>query len=145
MRRMWWLGAGYVAGLGTAAWLRSKAREAAERYAPANVRNVVAERSQEAANRARETAVDGAKNLGREARRIADDVRQAVVEGREAMRRAESELVGEDEPLSNDERSHDPGPTRHEVDDRGRGPQGLRRLLRRAGPHSPSLGQPDPP
>jgi len=29
MRRMWWLGAGYVAGLGTAAWLRSKAREAA--------------------------------------------------------------------------------------------------------------------
>ena len=102
MKRMWWLGAGYVAGLGTAAWLRSKAREAAERYAPANVRNVVAERSQEAANRARETAVDSAKNLGREARRIADDVRQAVVEGREAMRRAESELIGEDEPLSDD-------------------------------------------
>ena len=102
MKRVWWLGAGYVAGLGTAAWLRSKAREAAERYAPANVRNVVAERSQEAANRARETAVDSAKNLGREARRIADDVRQAVVEGREAMRRAESELIGEDEPLHGD-------------------------------------------
>ncbi len=105
MRRVWWLGAGYVAGLGTAAWLRSKAREAAERYAPANVRNVVAERSQQAANRARDTAVDSAKNVGREARRIADDVRQAVAEGREAMRRAESELIGEDEPLSDDERS----------------------------------------
>ena len=97
MRRIWWLGAGYVAGLGTAAWLRTKAREAAARYAPANVRNVVAERSQQAANRARDTAVDSAKNLGREARRIADDVRQAVVEGREAMRRTESELIG-DEP-----------------------------------------------
>ena len=96
MRRMWWLGAGYVAGLGTAAWLRSKAREAAERYAPANVRDVVAERSQQAANRARETAVDSAKNLGREARRIAEDVRQAVVEGRDAMHRTESELSDDD-------------------------------------------------
>ena len=98
MKRMWWLGAGYVAGLGTAAWLRSKAREAAERYAPANVRNVVADRSRDAANRARDTAVDSAKNLGREARRIADDVRQAVVEGRDAMHRTESELIHDDEP-----------------------------------------------
>ena len=97
MRRVWWLGAGYVAGLGTAAWLRSKAREAAERYAPSNVRNVVAERSQQAASRAQQTAFDGARNIGREARRIADDVRHAVAEGREAMRRAESELTG-DEP-----------------------------------------------
>ena len=98
MKRMWWLGAGYVAGLGTAAWLRSKAREAAERYTPANVRNVVADRSRDAANRARDTAVDSAKNLGREARRIADDVRQAVVEGRDAMHRTESELIHDDEP-----------------------------------------------
>ena len=97
MRRMWWLGAGYVAGLGTAAWLRSKAREAAERYAPANVRSAVADRSREAAQRAQQTAADSARNLGREARRIADDVRQAVAEGREAMRQAESELTG-DEP-----------------------------------------------
>ncbi len=97
MRRMWWLGAGYVAGLGTAAWLRSKAREAAERYAPANVRSAVADRSREAAQRAQQTAADNARSLGREARRIADDVRQAVAEGREAMRRAESELTG-DEP-----------------------------------------------
>ena len=96
MKRMWWLGAGYVAGLGTAAWLRSKAREAAERYAPANVRNVVADRSREAANRAKDTAVDSAKNLGREARRMADDVRQAVAEGRDAMHRTESELSDDD-------------------------------------------------
>ena len=98
MKRMWWLGAGYVAGLGTAAWLRSKAREAAERYTPANVRNVVADRSRDAANRARDTAVDSAKNLGREARRIADDVRQAVAEGRDAMHRTESELIHDHEP-----------------------------------------------
>ena len=100
MKRMWWLGAGYVAGLGTAAWLRSKAREAAERYAPANVRNVVADRSRDAANRARDTAVDSARNLGRDVRRIADDVRQAVAEGRDAMHRTESELSDDDAPSS---------------------------------------------
>ena len=98
MRRLWWLGAGYAAGLGTAAWVRSKARQAAERYAPANVRDAVADRSREAANRARETAADSAKNFGREARRIADDIRQAVAEGREAMRDTESELSRDDEP-----------------------------------------------
>ena len=92
MRRLWWLGAGYAAGLGTAAWVRSKARQAAERYAPANVRDAVADRSREAAQRARETAADSARSLGREARRVADDVRDAVFEGREAMRRAESDL-----------------------------------------------------
>ena len=96
MRRMWWLGAGYVAGLGTAAWLRSKAREAAERYTPANVRSVVADRSRQAASRAQQTAADSARNLGREARRIADDLRHAVAEGREAMHRTESELIGDD-------------------------------------------------
>lgn len=92
MKRLWWLGAGYAAGLGTAAWVRSKTRAAAERYAPANVRDAVADRSRDAAQRARETAADSARSLGREARRIADDVRDAVSEGREAMRRAESDL-----------------------------------------------------
>ena len=97
MRRLWWLGAGYAAGLGTAAWVRGKARQTAERYAPANVRDAVADRSKQAAHRARETAADSARNLGREARRIADDVRQAVVEGREAMRDTESELSRDDD------------------------------------------------
>lgn len=98
MRRMWWLGAGYVAGLGTAAWLRSKAREAAERYAPANVRSAMADRSREAAQRAQQTAADSARSLGREARRIADDIRQAVATGREAMHDTEAELSRDDEP-----------------------------------------------
>ena len=105
MKRMWWLGAGYVAGLGTAAWLRSKAREAAERYAPANVRSAVADRSRQAASRAQQTAADSAKNLGREARRIADDLRQAVAEGREAMRDTESELSRDDEPPTTTDQS----------------------------------------
>ena len=105
MRRMWWLGAGYVAGLGTAAWLRSKAREAAERYAPANVRSAVADRSREAAQRAQQSAADSARNLGREARRIADDIRHAVAEGREAMRDTESELSSDDEPPTTTDRS----------------------------------------
>ncbi len=104
MRRMWWLGAGYVAGLGTAAWLRSKAREAAERYAPANVRSAVADKSREAASRAQQTAADSARNLGREARRIADDIRHAVAEGREAMHDTESELSRDDEPPTSTDR-----------------------------------------
>ena len=106
MRRVWWLGAGYVAGLGTAAWLRSKAREAAERYTPANVRSAVADRSREAAQQARQTAADSARSLGREARRIADDIRHAVAEGRETMRDTESEL-------RDDERHHDETPGRN--------------------------------
>ena len=92
MKRLWGLGAGYAAGLGTAAWVRSKARAAAEKYTPENVRNAVADRSREAAQRAQQTATDSARNLGREARRIADDIRHAVAEGREAMCDTESEL-----------------------------------------------------
>ena len=98
MRRLWWLSAGYVDGLGTAAWLRSKARRAAEKYAPENVRNAVADRSREAASWARHTAADSARNVGREAKRIADDVRHAVAEGREAMRDTESELRDYESP-----------------------------------------------
>ena len=96
MRRLWWLGAGYAAGLGTAAWVRSKARQTAEKYAPANVRDAVADRSKQAAQRAQQTAADSARNLGREARRIADDIRHAVAEGRDAMHDTESELRDDD-------------------------------------------------
>ena len=92
MRRTWWFGAGYAAGIGTAAWLRTKARQTAERYAPANVRQAVTDHSREVAGRARQTASDSARSLGREARRIVEDVRDAVAEGREAMHRTESEL-----------------------------------------------------
>ena len=98
MRRLWWLGAGYAAGLGTAAWLRSKARQAAERYAPENLRNAVADRSREAAFWAQQTAAGSARQVGREARRVAEDVRLAVAEGREAMRRTERELRDKDRP-----------------------------------------------
>ncbi|MCY4421507.1 MAG: hypothetical protein OXC06_00405 [Acidimicrobiaceae bacterium] len=96
MRRLWWLGAGYAAGLGTAAWVRSKARQTAERYAPANVRSAVADRSKQAAQRAQQTAADSARNLGREARRIAEDIKHAVAEGRETMHDTESELRDDD-------------------------------------------------
>lgn len=96
MRRMWWLGAGYAAGLGTAAWLRSKARQAAERYTPENVREAVADRSREAAGWARQAASEGAGFVAREAKRVAEDVRSAVAEGRAAMRDTESELREDD-------------------------------------------------
>lgn len=111
MRRVWWMGAGYVAGLGTAAWLRSKAREAAERYAPANVRSAVADRSRQAAEKAQQSAADSARSLGREARRIADDLRQAVAEGRETMHRIESELADDEASPSGEDGSGEAPPT----------------------------------
>ena len=103
MKRTWWFGAGFCAGLGSAAWLRGKARATAERYTPANVRSAVADRSRETAQRARQTAADTAKDVGRGARRIADDIRHAVAEGREAMLDTETEL-------RDDEPANDPGP-----------------------------------
>lgn len=92
MKRLWWFGAGYAAGIGTIAWARNKARSTVERYAPAAVRDAVADRSRQAAAQARDAAVDGAKDLGRKAQRLADDVRQAAADGLEAMRRTESDL-----------------------------------------------------
>jgi len=86
------MGAGYAAGLGTAAWLRGKARAAAERYAPDNLRSVAVDRSQQVIGRARETAATGIYNVGRGAQRIVDDIRHAVAEGRETMQTTESEL-----------------------------------------------------
>ena len=98
MKRLWWLGAGYAAGLGTAAWLRSKARHAAERYAPEHVRQAVADRTRDLGDRARQSVVDRSRNLGHEAKRIADDLREAAAEGRDAMRRTEDELRDEAQP-----------------------------------------------
>ena len=98
MRRIWWLGAGYAAGIGTAAWLRGKVRRTAHRYAPEQVRQAVADRSRAVGDRARQAVVDGSRNLGQQARRVSHDLREAAAEGRDAMRRTESELRDEGQP-----------------------------------------------
>ncbi len=95
MRRMWWLGAGYVAGVSTAAWLRSKAKKTAQRYAPEHVREVVVTRIKDAGDKARHSMVDSSRQVGSEAKRVVDDIRRAASEGREAMKRAEGEMRGE--------------------------------------------------
>ena len=105
MRRMWWLGVGYTGGLATAAWLRSKARAAAERYTPENVKDAVADRSREVAGWARQRASDGAGLVAREAKRVAQDVRGAMADGLATMRETESELREDDEPAEAGEES----------------------------------------
>lgn len=96
MRRLWWLGTGYAAGLGTAAWMRGKVRRATRRYAPEQMRQAVADRTRDVGDRTRQAVVDGSRHLGREALRVAEDLREAAAEGRDAMRRTASELRDED-------------------------------------------------
>ncbi len=94
MRRLWWLGAGYFAGLATAAWIRGKVRRAAERYTPEHVRGAVAGRARDLTDRARQSAESGSRRAAGEVRRVAGDIAAAAAEGRAAMRRTETELRG---------------------------------------------------
>ena len=107
MKRLLWLASGYVAGLGTAVWLRGRIRQAAERYSPSRLRRDVADRTRAAGDRfrdagsrardagqqARSSAVDGARRVSRRAAGVVDTVRDAASEGRAAMRRVETELT----------------------------------------------------
>lgn len=69
-KRTRWMVVGYAAGIGTSAYAAVKARQVARRYTPPEV-----------AHRAAERAVAGA-----------DRVRDALAEGRAAMREREAEL-----------------------------------------------------
>jgi len=69
-KRLFWLCVGIGLGAGLAYWLQKALRQTAERYSPERVSNDV---------------VDGARRLG-------NDMRKAIEEGREAMRKREAEL-----------------------------------------------------
>jgi hypothetical protein len=69
-KRLFWLCVGIGLGAGMSYWLARFLRQTAERYSPERVSNDV---------------VDGLRRLG-------SDVRTAVGEGREAMRKREAEL-----------------------------------------------------
>jgi hypothetical protein len=72
-KRLFWLCVGIGLGAGMSYWLARFLRQTAERYSPGRVSNDVA--------------------AG--ARRFGTDVRKAVEEGREAMRKREAELRAE--------------------------------------------------
>ena len=69
-KRLFWLCVGIGLGAGLAYWLQKALRQTAERYSPERVGGDLA---------------DGA-------RRLSTDVRKAIEEGREAMRKREAEL-----------------------------------------------------
>ena len=72
-KRLFWLCVGIGLGAGMAYWLQKFVRQTAERYSPERVGGDVAE----------------------SARRLGADVRKAIDEGREAMRKREAELRAE--------------------------------------------------
>ena len=72
-KRLFWLCVGIGLGAGLAYWLQKALRQTAERYSPERVSNDL---------------VDGARRLG-------TDMRKAIEEGREAMRKREAELRAE--------------------------------------------------
>jgi len=69
-KRLFWLCVGIGLGAGMAYWLQKFLRQTAERYSPERVSNDVVE----------------------SARRLGTDMRKAIEEGREAMRKREAEL-----------------------------------------------------
>lgn len=85
MRRLFWVGVGYCAGLGSVVWARRQAQRVPER-----MRQAVTEQSRRVG--------DGARRVGEGARRAAADLRDALDDGRAAMRATEDELREELDP-----------------------------------------------
>ncbi len=69
-KRLFWLTVGMAIGFGTSFWIFRLVRDTLTRYAPEQV----------------------AENLASAARRLGDDLSDALAEGRQAMREAEAEL-----------------------------------------------------
>jgi uncharacterized protein HemX len=72
-KRLFWLCVGLGLGAGLAYWLQKALRQTAERYSPERV----------------------SSDLAQGARRLSTDMRKAIEEGREAMRKREAELRAE--------------------------------------------------
>ena len=77
MKRTFWAGVGYTLGLSTSIYVQRRVRRTVDRYAPQQIRNDVAAKGREVANRARNVAID---------------LRDAAHEGAAAMRREQREL-----------------------------------------------------
>lgn len=83
MKRIFWSGIGYAAGLSTSVYVQRRVRRAVEHYTPEQVRYEVGIKSRQVADRARDVVVD---------------LREAAAEGAEAMRDREAELRREFDP-----------------------------------------------
>lgn len=77
MRRLLWAAGGYCAGMASSIWVQRRVRRTIRRAAPEQIREQVAARSREVADRAR---------------RVVIDLRDAAHEGRAEMRAQEVEL-----------------------------------------------------
>ena len=106
MKRTFWTGIGYSLGLGTGWYVQRRVKQTVDRYAPEQVRSDVADRSRQAAARARDAVVD---------------LRDAANEGLAAMRAEKADLLAE---FASDEALHT-GPARA-VQARGRASRGYR-------------------
>ena len=80
MRRTFWTGVGYALGFGTSIYVQKRVRRTVDRYAPEQVRQDVAAKSRDVADRAREVVID---------------LREAAQEGVDAMRRENVDLLAE--------------------------------------------------
>ncbi len=92
MRRLFWFGAAYAGGVATALWVRRKAQQAAQRFMPGSLGRSVSTHSRRVGSRVRSRAEHTSRHLRRRAAGLADDVRDAVAEGRAASRRTERSL-----------------------------------------------------
>lgn len=77
MKRIFWSGVGYAAGISTSVYVQRRVRRAVEYYTPEQVREDVAARGRQVADKARDVVID---------------LREAAVEGVETMRAREQEL-----------------------------------------------------
>ncbi|MEM9201867.1 MAG: hypothetical protein AAGC53_09405 [Actinomycetota bacterium] len=93
MKRTFWTGVGYTLGVGTGWYVQRRVKRTVERVAPEQVRVEVADKSRQAATRARDAVLD---------------LRSAANEGMAAMRAEKADLLAE---FASDEALHT-GPAR---------------------------------
>jgi len=80
MKRILWTGLGYTLGIGSSVYVQRRVRRTVERYAPAQVRNDLADRGRAVADHTRD---------------LVSDLRDAAREGATVMRKVERELIDE--------------------------------------------------
>jgi hypothetical protein len=94
MKRVFWSGVGYAAGLGTSVYVQRRVRRAVDHYTPEQVRHDVAEKSRQVVGKAKDVVID---------------LREAASEGADAMRAREQELKNE---FGGERDRHQPRPPR---------------------------------
>jgi RNase adaptor protein for sRNA GlmZ degradation len=83
MKRIFWSGVGYAAGISTSIYVQKRVRRTVEKYAPEQMRHDVAIKSRVAAAKARDLVID---------------LREAAADGVDTMRLREQELRDEFAP-----------------------------------------------